>query len=481
MSGFATRTRRGDWRGRNPRSRWRGAHPVQGWDRALGQSARESRNIYGVQGKPNGGDSVEQQLGRYILQKVIGKGSVGIVYLAHDTFTATAVAVKVVDSDMLADPDTGPVKRKLFLKEASLVGKLSHPHIVAIIDAAIQDPPFYIAMEYIAGGSLAELMRDNPRFPLPDTTEIAFKCCSALDYMSRYGIVHRDIKPANIMRVEGTEVKIADFGAAYFRHANETQVTTVGTPAYESPEQVLGKALTHQSDMFSLAVVFYELLAGQRPFVAKNLTDLFRQIVKDDPVPPSKVEPTLPARFDDVVLRALSKNPEDRYATWADFALAVADAGRLSVFEQSIPHSQRYQALRALPTLRHFSDVEIWELVKAGSWRRMPARSVLVAEGEAGHTVFLLAQGDAKVTIQGRLLNVLKHGDCFGEMAFVRSGSAPRQVTVEATSDVLVVEFEPQSLNEVSTGCQLRFAQVLLHALSDRLALADTRILQLSR
>jgi CRP-like cAMP-binding protein len=182
-----------------------------------------------------------------------------------------------------------------------------------------------------------------------------------------------------------------------------------------------------------------------------------------------------------MLLRALAKRPQDRYATWADFAMAIAEAGSLSVFHQDIPHSARFQALRRLGSLERFSDVELWELAKAGQWRRLQARSVLVAEGEPGSTVYLLAEGDAKVTIQGRLLNVLKQGDCFGEMAYVRGGAAPRQVTVEATSDVLVVEFVPAAIEQLSSGCQLRFAQVLLHALSERLALADTRILQLSR
>jgi serine/threonine protein kinase len=422
-----------------------------------------------------------KQLGRYTLQRTLGEGGIGTVYLAHDTFTDSMVAVKVIDSSLFADPDRGPVKRKLFLNEASLVGKLSHPHIVAILDAAIQEEPYYIVTEYISGGSLADALRSGVKVSLEDAVEIGFKCCSALDYASRFGIVHRDIKPGNIMRMEGSEVKIGDFGAAYFRHANDTQVADVGTPAYESPEQVLGNELTQQSDMFSLAIVLYELLAGRRPFNAANLTDLLRQIVADDPPAPSRVQPSLPRGFDDVLMRALSKRPAERYATWAEFALALADAGRLSVFEQAIPESRRFQALRVLPTTRDFSDVEIWELAKAGDWKRVPARRVLVAEGDAGHSVFLLAEGEAKVTIQGHLLNVLKRGDCFGEMAYVRAGAAPRQVTVEATSDVLVVEFDAADLNQLTTGCQLRFAQVLLHALSDRLALADTRILQLSR
>jgi serine/threonine protein kinase len=423
----------------------------------------------------------DRQLGKYALERVIGKGGTGTVYLAYDSFNASPVAIKVLDSEVLADPEKGPVRRKLFLNEASLVGKLSHPHIVAVLDAAVHEPPFYIAMEYLPGGSLADAYRDALRPTIADAMEMGFKCCSALDYTSRHGIVHRDIKPGNLMRMEGSDVKIGDFGAAYFRNSEATQVSDVGTPAYESPEQVHGEELTQQSDMFSLGVVLYELLTGIRPFQATNLTELFRQIVEKDPPRPSRVQPSLPEALDDLLLRALAKRPGERYATWADFAMAIADAGSLSVFQQTIPHSQRFQALRALPTLERFSDVELWELVKAGNWRRLQARSVLVAEGDPGSTVFLLAEGEAKVTIQGRLLNMLKRGDCFGEMAYVRAGTAPRQVTVEAASDVLVVEFDPEAIARVSSDCQLHFAQVLLRALTDRLALADTRILQLSR
>jgi serine/threonine protein kinase len=325
---------------------------------------------------------VHRQLGRYTLERPLGEGGVGRVWLAQDTFTGQPVAVKVIDNALFADEARGPVKRKLFLNEASLVGKLSHPHIVAILDAAIQEEPHYIVTEYLPGGSLADALRAGERSPLEDAVEIGFKCCSALDYASRFGIVHRDIKPGNILRVSGSEVKLGDFGAAYFRHADDTQ---------------------------------------------------------------------------------------------------ISDAGWLSVFRQTIPESQRFRALRGLPTASAFSDAEIWELARAGTWKRVPARSVLVAEGDAGHSVFLLARGEAKVTIQGHLLNVLERGDCFGEMAYVRAGAAPRQVTVEATADVLLVEYDAASLERTSTGCQLRFSNLLLHALSDRLALADTRILQLSR
>jgi serine/threonine protein kinase len=424
---------------------------------------------------------VHRQLGRYTLERPLGEGGVGRVWLAQDTFTGQPVAVKVIDNALFADEARGPVKRKLFLNEASLVGKLSHPHIVAILDAAIQEEPHYIVTEYLPGGSLADALRAGERSPLEDAVEIGFKCCSALDYASRFGIVHRDIKPGNILRVSGSEVKLGDFGAAYFRHADDTQISDVGTPAYESPEQVLGGDLTHQSDMFSLGVVLYELFTGRRPFNAGNLTDLLRQIVADEPPAPSRVKPELPRDFDRVLMRALSKRAAERFPSWADFALAIADAGWLSVFRQTIPESQRFRALRGLPTASAFSDAEIWELARAGTWKRVPARSVLVAEGDAGHSVFLLARGEAKVTIQGHLLNVLERGDCFGEMAYVRAGAAPRQVTVEATADVLLVEYDAASLERTSTGCQLRFSNLLLHALSDRLALADTRILQLSR
>jgi serine/threonine protein kinase len=422
---------------------------------------------------------MRERLGKYALQRSLGRGAFGEVYYAIDTFTEKEVAIKMIDSGVLDDPEVGTLSKKQFLSEASLAGKFNHPHIVTILEAVVDDDPGYIAMEFVPGGTLADHLEEGVPFPLERAVEICFKCCGALDYAARHGIVHRDLKPANIMVVEGSDIKLTDFGAAWFRHSQVTQIADIGTPLYESPEQIGGQSLTSQSDMFSLGVLFYQMLTGVRPFRASTITVLFDKILKEDPEPPSRLNPALPPRIDDIVLRALRKDPAERYATWAEFALDLADVGRLSVFANTIPDSERFSSLRRMPVLKTFSDAELWELVKAGKWSRLPARRVVLREGDEGSSMFFLADGELQVTKGGRLLNIIDAGECFGEMACILAGAMPRHATLTAASDVTVVEFERDVLDTLSESCRMRFAKVLLKVLVERVALADSRILQL--
>ncbi|MBI4207489.1 MAG: protein kinase [Betaproteobacteria bacterium] len=417
-----------------------------------------------------------QRIGKYEIQRPVGKGASATVYLARDTFTGSDVALKVFDTSIALDTPEGETFHKQFMNEASLAGKLTHPHIVAILEAVVGDKTGHVAMEYVPGGNLAPYAVRDKLLPVEDAIEIGFKCCGALDYAFRHGIVHRDIKPANIMVVKGTEIKVADFGAALLRGGTSGPVLSIGSPAYMSPEQVGDMPLAYHSDMFSLAVVLYELVTGQRPFVASNAATLFQKILYEDPAPPSKVRAGVPPALDHALLRALSKQPQDRYNTWAEFALDLASIGGLSVYEKTVPDSEKYGALRKMASLQPFSDAEIWELVHASRWTRVPPRAVIVRENEPGKSLFLVAKGELKVTKQGRLLNVLKAGECFGEMAYIQEGAAVRQATVESLTDALLAEFESGALERLSESCQLRFARTLLRSLVERLALANVRI-----
>jgi len=197
------------------------------------------------------------QVGKYDVQKLLGKGATGTVYLAKDTFTGNEVALKTIEPEVFRDPEFGTVYRSQFLNEASLAGKLRHPHIVAILDAVALEESGYIAMELVTGGDLSQHVNPEALLPVGDVLQIGFKCCGALDYAFREGIVHRDIKPANIMIAQGTEPKIADFGAAYLRKSQVVQTATMGSPYYMSPEQIQDKQLTFHSDMYSLGVSLY--------------------------------------------------------------------------------------------------------------------------------------------------------------------------------------------------------------------------------
>ncbi|MCD6044216.1 MAG: serine/threonine protein kinase, partial [Burkholderiales bacterium] len=291
------------------------------------------------------------RVGKFQIRKVLGKGASGIVYLALDTFSGDAVALKVLDPALVTSPDFERTIAAQFLNEASLAGKLSHPHIAAILEASVGPDSGYIALEYVPGGDLSQYTAPGKLLSPENSIQIAFKSCGALDYAFRQGIVHRDIKPANIMVVSGTNIKVADFGAAYLKTGEQPGVGDVGSPYYMSPEMIRHAELDHRSDMFSLGVVLYELFTGRRPFTAATLDALFARILEEDPVPPSALRAELDGEIDRIVLRMLSKAPAQRYADWAELALDIARIGRLSVYDREVPDSDKFTALRNVPML----------------------------------------------------------------------------------------------------------------------------------
>jgi serine/threonine protein kinase len=419
----------------------------------------------------------ERRIGKFALLELLGKGSSGAVFKALDTFSGQEVALKVLDESLFAGERINETIRRQFMNEASLAGRLQHPHIAAILEASIDERSGYIAVEYVPGGDLSRAVQPGGLLPVDEVFEIAFKCCGALDYAHRLGIIHRDLKPANLMVAEGTQIKIVDFGAALLTNTQLTQIQDVGTPSYMSPEQVRGgEALGPQSDMFSLGVVLYGLFTGQRPFVGDSVTELLLNIVEKEPPRPTEWRPELDREVDRIVMRMLQKAPDKRYPSWADLAFDLADIGRFSVYVKEISDREKFTALRGFGPLAKLSDAEIWELVHASYWVRVPAQTTLMKEGDKGAELLFLAHGEVKVVKQGRLLNVLRSGSYFGEMAHVKGGGYPRQATVETLTDALIAEFRPAAMKKLSINCQLQLSQSLLNTVVDRLAFADERI-----
>jgi eukaryotic-like serine/threonine-protein kinase len=415
------------------------------------------------------------RLGKYELMMQIGSGATGNVYLAHDTFTHREVAIKVIDQTTLADPEFNAECLDQFITEISLAGQLAHPHIVTILEASVTDDAGYVAMEYIPGGNLVRYTKPDNLLPLETVLQLVFKCCGALDYAFRQGIIHRDIKPENLMLVSGSEVKIADFGSSIFYKAQITQKVVVGTPSYMSWEQISGHRLTHSSDMYSLGVVAYQLLCGVLPFRAKSITELFDSIANHDPAPLSMHRSDIPAALDRIILRMIAKIPEDRYDNWAELALDIAEIGRFSTFLQPVTDIEKFTMLREKNELFEFSDPDIWELIHASKWSRIPARTIVLKEDETGNSMYILALGSIKVTKNGRLLNVIKPGEHFGEMAYIQRGTT-RQASLETLADSIIAEFSFEAVENLSHGCQLRLAKILLNAMTDRVTLAGDRI-----
>jgi tRNA A-37 threonylcarbamoyl transferase component Bud32 len=262
------------------------------------------------------------RIGRYRIVKEIGRGAMGIVYLATDPTIGRSVAIKTVRLRDVDDAQQRDKLRERLFREARSAGVLSHPNIVTIYDMAEEDGIAYIAMEYVDGPTLDELISAAKPLESGKMFGILRQTATALDYAHTKGIVHRDIKPANIMLGRDGNVKVTDFGIAKINTAADSFTMTgtlVGTPNYMSPEQVQSREVTGRSDQFSLAVIAYEILTGERPFPGEQLSTVVYKIVAEEPVSPQKLNRTLGPYIDGVLRKALSKKPANRYRTCAEF------------------------------------------------------------------------------------------------------------------------------------------------------------------
>lgn len=268
-----------------------------------------------------------QRIGRYELTGELGRGAMGIVYRAQDPAIGRTVAIKTIRLSDISTPDEMERLRERLMREARSAGILSNPHIVTIYDIGQEGGTAFIAMEFVNGPTLEDLMK---RPEAPDrklVLTVLRDTAVALDYAHAKGIIHRDIKPANIMWHDDGVVKITDFGVAKIVSQQITQGDIVlGTPTYMSPEQIESRELDGRSDQFALAVIAYELLTGEKPFQADSLPALLFKIVRENPVPPQNINPTLSPEVERILLKGLAKDPADRYSTCLAFSSALAAA-----------------------------------------------------------------------------------------------------------------------------------------------------------
>ncbi|MBI3449454.1 MAG: serine/threonine protein kinase [Acidobacteria bacterium] len=264
------------------------------------------------------------RIGRFEIVRELGRGAMGLVYLAHDPKIDRKVAIKTIQRNpALGDTEADESKQR-FLREAQAAGKLIHAGIVTIFDVGEDQGFSYIAMEYIEGSTLETATKPGGLLPIEQVVRMVIQACAALDYAHENRIVHRDVKPANLMVIGGKQLKITDFGLAKNPSANLTSAgTLVGTPNYMSPEQIMGRALDGRSDLFSLGVVLYELLTGDRPFGGDTISTIIYKILHEIPKSPEIVNPRVPAALTQVILKAIDKDPAKRYQSGHEFADAL--------------------------------------------------------------------------------------------------------------------------------------------------------------
>ncbi len=274
----------------------------------------------------NGDISGIKNLGRYKVLGILGKGAMGTVYKGIDPAIDRYVALKTIRLDFVNDPTELAELKERLSREAKAAGILSHPNIVTIYDVGSEGNLQYIAMEYLEGQTLEDMIRRKVKFNYKIIAQIITQICTALDYAHNQGIVHRDIKPANIMVLNDYRVKVMDFGIARVDSSSMTRTgIAMGTPNYISPEQLQGKSVDRRCDLFSLGVVMYEMLLHRRPFRGENLTSLIYSIINTDPELPSSIDSSMPHLFDRVIEKALKKNPDERFQHASEISAALSD------------------------------------------------------------------------------------------------------------------------------------------------------------
>ena len=279
------------------------------------------------------------RIGRYQIVRELGRGAMGVVYLATDPNIGRPVAIKTIRLNAVEKPDERERLRERLFREARSAGMLSHPGIVTIYDVDQQDDLAYIAMEFVDGPTLDQILSRDLAISREQMFSVLGQAAVALDYAHQKGIVHRDIKPANIMIAADGTTKITDFGVAKIgtnEHLTRTG-TIVGTPHYMSPEQVQGLAVDGRSDQFSLAVVAYEMLTGEKPYTGEQLTTVVYKIVAEDPVAPNRLNPSVAGPIEAALRKAMAKRPEGRYANCQEFAEALEKACTASPGWKTMP------------------------------------------------------------------------------------------------------------------------------------------------
>jgi serine/threonine protein kinase len=417
-----------------------------------------------------GARDVPDRIGKYVIINEVGQGSTGRVFLSHDPYYGRDVAIKLYNIENEEDEQKARVTRKMFFNEAQMMGRLQHPNILPIYDAGEENGSYYVVTEHVHGArTLHAYCRPDNLLRIDDVVEIIFKCAKGLHYAHGRGVIHRDIKPSNIMLTLDNDVRVIDFGIALIKDSDVSRIEGIaGSPSYMSPEQVQSAEITARTDIYSLGAVTYELLTGYRPFRANSLSKLLHQIVYATPPPIHTLREGIPEELEEVVMTALRKEPDHRFANGLEFAGALTRLHQtLRNQYDRLDKQEQFDTLRKLRFFHDFSHSEIWEVLRASEWCAYQPGDEIIREGELDDRFYIIVSGAVSVHSGRRQIGVLSDGDCFGETSYVRG--ARRTATISATAPVTLVRVSSTLLEQSSSACQLRFNKVFLRSLIERL------------
>jgi len=316
--------------------------------------------------------SMIKKLGRYEINSELGQGAMGVVYKATDPLIDRIVAIKTINLGLAQEEKEEYEGR--FYQEAKAAGRLSHPNIVTIYDVGKSGDVAYIAMEFLQGREIREILDEGQALAVSQVLDITYQIALGLAYAHEHGIVHRDVKPSNIMMIRDGHIKITDFGIARMESASvRTQTGMVlGSPKYMSPEQVMGKLIDQRSDIFSLGVMLYEMLTSKAPFVGENVNAIMYQTLNGVPPPPSLVNTGIPEMLNFIVAKALAKSMDDRYQNARDLA------NDLRTCRENLPRASDFSA-DSKPAATALSDVAVARMEEGEESKPVPTLGLSTA------------------------------------------------------------------------------------------------------
>ncbi len=421
---------------------------------------------------------IPYKLGKYEIQNELGQGVSGIVYKGYDPFVRRDVAIKVGWNDAAIEKQDSPAARLDFFAEAHAAGRLQHPNIVALYDAHKEKELSYIVMEYIQGQTLSHYC-GNRKAKLSDEKilEIIIKCCQALHFTHSMGVIHRDIKPANIMLTDEGETKIMDFGVAEI--SNKSPVSSdniIGTPSYMSPEQILRKNIGAQSDLYSVAAVAYNLFTGEKIFYAEDISSIFQQVLKTKAPPLNKLRPDLPTELANIISKALSKSPTNRFHNGNEMAAALsAIYEKITYQERTIEFGEFSDILQNLRFFNEFNKSQIQELLTIGNMLAFNKGEIIDTHEAIDNSFYIVVQGSVIVSKADKCALILSQNDCYGEslQAPTETDKGAHAQLISETNSV-ILKINAVRIETIDLSLQLLFYKAFCQNLIQRLTAAKS-------
>jgi serine/threonine protein kinase len=417
-----------------------------------------------------------EKIDKYEILGVAGRGAMGVVYHGHDPFSDREVAIKTTQK--LSDDGTEyAVARKMLFTEANAASALNHGTIIQVLDVGEFEGEPYVVMEYVPEAStLKDYCRADRLLPISRVASIIYACARALDHAHQQGVIHRDIKASNILLTADDQAKIGDFGIATIASRETTVILgAVGSPRYMSPEQFMEKPLTSSTDLYSLGVVLFEILTGHPVFGSRTFVELAREVITVVPTAVHELRDAVSQALSDVVARAISKRPEDRFESGAQFADALAAIfPELDHAGSKITIEHKLQLARELSFFNSFSDAQLREFVEACEWQCVAPGARIIREGNMERSCYVVVAGEVAIMKGAQQISAVGRANCFGEMGFLsRSG---RTATARARGEATLLVAQADTLTTLSEDVQKRFNQCLIDTLVERLASTTERL-----